>query len=446
MMKQNSAESQLINRHDLLIDSWRLSSQLENQSNRKSLSAMTTPVKDVYLQEHPQSGMRGSSQSGVRLYNERLVLSLVRTHGNLPKAEIAKLTGLSPQTVSVIVRQLEAEGLLLKGKSLKGKVGQPLQPFSLNPEGAYSIGLKIGRRSCNLICLDLLGNPCARHDEVYSYPTPSVVIRIAREGLRRIEMVLGPDKAARICGVGIASPFELWNWAQETGAPPHVMASWHGVNIATEVAALSPWPVQFCNDATAACAAEHFLGRGRTIRDFICFYVGFFVGGGVVLNGNLFPGRTGYAGAVGPMPVPAAKGTEQLIRHASLYVLENMLTAAGQDPLILTRQTESWDNIGSILDDWIDQTARSLAHAALSAAAILDFEAVIIDGSMPPHVRRRLVDKTIEYFADQDARGIAPLAIVEGVLGGDARALGAASLPIIANFMINREVLFKESL
>ncbi len=390
--------------------------------------------------------MRGSSQSGVRLYNERLVLSLVRTHGNLPKAEIARLTGLSPQTVSVIVRQLETEGLLLKGESLKGKVGQPLQPFSLNPNGAYSIGLKIGRRSCNLICLDFLGNPVARYDEVYGYPTPSVVIRMAREGLRRIALELGPERASRICGIGIASPFELWNWAQETGAPSQAMASWHGVNIAAEIAALSTWPVQFCNDATAACAAELFMGRGRAMRDFICFYVGFFVGGGVVINGNLFPGRTGYAGAVGPMPVPTANGTEQLIRHASLYVLENMLTAAGMDPLVLTRQTDSWENIGNILDDWIDNTAKSLAHGALSAAAILDFEAVIIDGSMPSDVRRRLVDKTIEHFAKQDTRGIAPLAIVEGMLGADARALGAASLPIIANFMINREVLFKETL
>jgi predicted NBD/HSP70 family sugar kinase len=406
---------------------------------------MTPPASDVDQDDRPQSGMRGSSQTGVRLYNERLVLSLVRTHGNLPKAEIAKLTGLSPQTVSVIVRQLEHEGLLLKGISLKGKVGQPLQPFSLNPKGAYSIGLKIGRRSCNLICLDFLGQPVARHDEVYGYPTPSVVIRIAREGLSKIEQQLGPERAAKICGIGIASPFELWNWAQEIGAPPQAMASWHGVNIAAEIAALSHWPVQFCNDATAACAAELFLGRGRKLRDFICFYVGFFVGGGVVLNGNLFQGRTGYAGAVGPLPVPANKGTEQLIRHASIYLLENMLTAKGKDPLLLTTQPDNWDHLGPIVDDWIEHTSSSLAHAALSAASILDFEAVIIDGSMPASVRRKLVDKTLEHFAAQDTRGIAPLAIVEGTLGVDARALGAASLPIIANFIINRDVLFKET-
>ena len=50
---------------------------------------------------------RGTTQNGVRLYNERLALSLIRRHGSLPKAEIARLTGLSAQTVSVIVRQLE---------------------------------------------------------------------------------------------------------------------------------------------------------------------------------------------------------------------------------------------------------------------------------------------------------------------------------------------------
>src|SRR5215510_12188905 len=98
---------------------------------------------------------RGTNQSGVRLYNERLVLSLVRRHGSLPKAEIARLTGLSPQTVSVIVRQLEGDGLLLKKRPQRGKVGQPLVPFSLNPEGAYFVGIKIGRRSGDLILIDL---------------------------------------------------------------------------------------------------------------------------------------------------------------------------------------------------------------------------------------------------------------------------------------------------
>ena len=57
----------------------------------------------------------------MRLYNERLALSLIRRHGRLPKAEIARLTGLSAQTISIIIKQLEADGLLLKEKPKRAR-------------------------------------------------------------------------------------------------------------------------------------------------------------------------------------------------------------------------------------------------------------------------------------------------------------------------------------
>ena len=84
---------------------------------------------------------RGTNQTGVRLYNERLVLSLVRRHGSLPKADIARRTGLSPQTISTIANSLEADGILQRQNPLRGKVGQPLVPYALNPRGAFFLGL-----------------------------------------------------------------------------------------------------------------------------------------------------------------------------------------------------------------------------------------------------------------------------------------------------------------
>ena len=77
----------------------------------------------------PSKNLRlGANQTGGRIYNERLVLSLVRHQEGLPKAEIAKLTGLSAQTVSVIMQQLEADHLIGKGEPVRGKVGQPRVP------------------------------------------------------------------------------------------------------------------------------------------------------------------------------------------------------------------------------------------------------------------------------------------------------------------------------
>jgi predicted NBD/HSP70 family sugar kinase len=406
---------------------------------------MMTPVKDQDPADRPQSGMRGSSQSGVRLYNERLVLSLVRTHGSLPKAEIARLTGLSPQTVSVIVRQLENEGLLVKGEAQKGKVGQPLQPFSLSPEGSFAIGLKVGRRSGDLVLVGLDGATRKSVHHPYHFPTPEEFLRFARLGIDELLADLTQEQRKRISGMGVAAPFDIWKWEEEAGASPEVMEAWKRFDLNAELAAMCKWPVIPCNDATAACAAELLLGRGRQFRDFAYFYVGYFIGGGVVLNGHVFNGPKGNAGAFGSIPVQRTSGgSEQLIRSASLYLLERQLRQDGRDAAMLWQNEDDWSRIGSALDRWVETSARGIAQAAAAIAAVVDPVAVIIDGAVPPHVRTQLVSAVRGHMARVNTDGISPFAISEGTIGIQARALGAASLPLFANFMVDRDVLLKE--
>jgi predicted NBD/HSP70 family sugar kinase len=382
---------------------------------------------------------------GVRLYNERLVLSLIRRYGALPKAEIAKITGLSAQTVSVIVRQLEKDKLLLKGERQRGKVGQPLTPFKLNPDGAFSIGLKVGRRSGDLMLLDLAGQVRGTVRQAYNFPTPQEFLKFATDGIAELTSKLKPSLQSRISGLGIAVPYQLWNWQEEVGAPKSVLEAWRGFDVTAELAKLCEFPVIPCNDATAACAAELFFGQGRSMRDFAYFYIGFFVGGGIVMNGVLVQGRTGNAGAMGPIPVPGPNGPEQLIRHASTFTLERMMMAEGRDPLILRQRLDSWAAVGPALDEWIEETSRSLAYACLVAESVVEFEAMVIDGSIPDDVRARIVEKTKAHLQKLDLRGVPPFSIVEGLIGRDARALGAASLPLSAKFIIDRDILFKEA-
>ena len=401
---------------------------------------------DKPLSSGVPTASRGTTQNGMRLYNERLALSLIRQYGQLPKAEIARLTGLSAQTVSVIVRQLERDSLVIKGDKQRGKVGQPLVPFKLNPDGAFSIGLKVGRRSGDLVLLDLAGKVRKIVRQPYHFPTPTEFLAFAKSGLRELLADLPLQLHPRISGLGIASPFELWNWEEEVGAPHHVLEAWRNFDLAEEISRLGQWPVLFCNDASAACAAELFFGHGRTYRDFAYFYVGFFVGGGLVLNGSLFQGRTKSAGAIGPLPVPSKTGSEQLIRHASLYLLERKLMNHGHDELVLTRNPNDWTGLGPELDQWIEDTAKNLAHAALSAAGLIDFEAIIIDGALPVDIRSQIVAATNRHFEKLDRRGIAPLVIIAGSVGADARAMGGAALSLMANFAIDRDVLFKETI
>lgn len=388
---------------------------------------------------------RGTTQTGVRIYNERLVLSLFRAHGALPKAEMARLTGLSAQTISVIVRQLDADNLVVKGASVKGKVGQPSQPYSLNPDGAFSIGLKVGRRSGDLALIDLEGKVRDQVHMPYHFPAPEEFLRFAKLGLQTLKDRLGPIFARRISGLGIATPFDIWKWEEETGAPHDVMAAWKNFDLRAAVTSISDWPVLACNDATAACAAELFFGKGRSFTDFAYFYIGYFVGGGLVLNGTVHQGPTGNAGAFGSIPVVRASGgNEQLIRAASLYLLENKLRAANLNADLLWQIGNDWSVAGVALDRWIEAAARGLAMACASITSVIDCPVVMIDGAMPVAVRQRLVDATNEALAKVNLDGISPFVVVEGTIGVDARALGAASLPLFANFMTDRDVLFKE--
>jgi predicted NBD/HSP70 family sugar kinase len=389
--------------------------------------------------------LRGSNQSGMRAYNERLVLSLVRRHGVLVKTEIARMTGLSAQTVSVIMRALEGENLLKRGEPIRGKVGQPSVPLSINADGAFFIGLKVGRRSADLVLIDFTGAVKAAKHQGYAYPNPGEIIAFARQGIAEIEAALDEPLRRRIAGLGIAMPFQLWNWHDEVGAPQTEMDIWRNVDLRTEIGAVCDYPVYLQNDATAACAAELIFGEHGGLQDFIYFYIGTFIGGGVVLNGSLYAGRSGNAGALGSMPVPGADGrSEQLIDQASLLVLEKMLVGAGLDPSPLWRAPEDWHAMEDHVERWLAIVARGLAHAIVASVSIIDFEMVVIDGGMPTAVRDRLVEATRSAVLDLDLQGLDMPAIKTGTIGPIARALGAASLPLFDKYLIDQHTLMRE--
>src|SRR3954464_13605650 len=124
----------------------------------------------------------GANQIRVRAYNERLVLSLVRLYGALSKADIARRSGLSAQTVSVIMRVLEKEGLLSRGEPIRGRISQPSIPMRLNPDAVYSFGVKIGPRSPDLVLMDFVGRIRLQLHRIYAYPLPHHFLSFAPHG------------------------------------------------------------------------------------------------------------------------------------------------------------------------------------------------------------------------------------------------------------------------
>ncbi|WP_068305142.1 ROK family transcriptional regulator [Pararhodobacter sp. CCB-MM2] len=384
--------------------------------------------------------LRGTNQTGMRQWNERLVLSLVRARRSLPKAEIARQTGLSAQTVSVIMRALEQDGLLERGEPVRGRVGQPSVPMSLAAEGAFFLGLKIGRRSSEMVLVDFHGKLRGRRIRRHDWPTPSAALTFADLAARELIDQLPPALHHRVAGLGVATPFRLWDWAGSLGAPQSEMDAWRDLDFRAALSARHPYPVFLENDATAACGAELIFGKAMQLpSDFVHVYVGFFVGGGVVLNGALYPGRHGNAGALGSMPVTDAAGRRvQLIDVASTSGLEAALVAAGRSADEIWATPDHWTIDEAILAPWIAQAAEGLAQATVAALSVFDFEALVLDGWMPRAVRQRMVAATRAALARQNFAGLEVPDVIEGTLGADARAMGAAALPLTDRFLVDR--------
>lgn len=390
---------------------------------------------------HAESLIRltgGVNQSGVRDHNERLILSVLQRHGPSSGADVARLTGLSPQTVSIIFRGLEADEIIRRGAPVRGKVGKPSIPMELNPDGVFSIGMKIGRRSAELLLLDFAGTPRQKLFTSYEYPFPNAVFGFLRDGLKRLLEAEPAKVRSRICGIGIGTPFELWRWHDLTGPAADRFRSWKDIDFAAEVSTFSDLPVFVMNDATAACQAEQLYGRGKEFRDYAYFFIGSFVGGGIALNGSVFEGNQGNAGALGSMRTTSPLGeSKQLIDVASLHLLETRLIEAGLDPQQMWRRPQDWRSLTRYVTPWIGETAQELAKASLSICSVIDFEAILIDGAFPPEVRGELVERVRRYIENQDTRGLIKPRIEAGSVGENARSIGAASNPVFSQFLLN---------
>ena len=384
----------------------------------------------------------------MRQFNERVVLQAIRLHGSVPKAEIARLTRLTPQTVQVIIARLEADGLVSKLEPVRGKVGQPSVPMALNADGAFSIGIKIGRRSMDMLLLDFTGAVRERLSLVYEFPDPDTLFGEIQTRLQQLTQSLPFKLRSRLHGVGIAAPLSLEGWHAVLGIGRKQAAKWAGIDIRERIVAMTDLPVEFVKDTAAACVAELVAGRGRSIGSFLYVFFDTFIGGGLVIDSELRSGLSGNAGAVGSLPLGLARpgsanAPDQLLSHASLVNLEARFAASDLDVSAVGDMRAMHKPWWPHTDRWLRDAAPAVAFAANSAACLLDLDGIIIDGSFSRELLRATLTSVNHALDQYSWEGVARPAVFEGTIGSDARAIGGALLPLYANFAPDRELFLK---
>lgn len=391
---------------------------------------------------------RGSNQIGMSQFNERVVLQTIRLHGPMPKADLARLTNLSTQTISLIINRLLEEGFVLKLEALRGKVGQPSVPIALDPDGAFSIGIKIGRRNLDVLLIDFVGRTRARSSLSYTFPDPDTLFGEIERQLALLRTELGEARAKRISGIGIAAPLALGGWQKLLGIAPEQAEKWNRIDICERVQAMTTLPVQFAKDTAAACVAELVAGRGRSIKSFLYVFVDTFIGGGLVIDSNLRGGLHGNAGAIGSIPLCLARRDgaappEQLLSAASLFSLERSFIAAGLDDTACYDARALLEPWREHTQAWIEHAARAIAFTINNATCLLDLDSVIIDGSCDRTLLKALLPQVEAALDFYNWEGVARPSVLAGTIGSDARAIGGALLPLYANFAPDNGLFLK---
>ncbi|WP_342593244.1 ROK family transcriptional regulator [Ramlibacter agri] len=388
----------------------------------------------------------GSSQGGVRQYNERVVLQAVRQHGAMAGADIARLTRLTAQTVSLITKRLLDDGLLVKGEPVRGKVGQPSVPLALDADGAYSIGIKVGRRGMDLLLLDFAGNVRERASVPYAFPDPDTLLPEITQQVKAFRKALAPARRERLQGIGIAAPLSLGGWHELLGVDAAMADKWNHVDLSERVERACGLPVHFVKDTAAACVAELVAGQGRNLRSFLYVFVDTFIGGGLVIDSHLRSGVNGNAGAVGSLALETHGGKappRQLLSVASLFNLEAAYRAAGLDADAAQDERALQGAWQPHTQRWIREASPAIGLAINHAACLLDLDGVIIDGSFGRGLRDALLAQVEADLAGYDWEGVARPQLWAGSIGSDARALGGALLPLYANFAPDRDLFLK---
>lgn len=391
---------------------------------------------------------QGSNSSALRNFNERIVISTLRKNGSASKADLARSMGLTLQSLKRIVDDLEQRGLIEKtGRRTQG-VGQPSSIYHINVNCLYSIGIKLGRQNLEFVLSNFAGELLQKRTVDFSSLTPETLVSMIKAGIDELLDQLTPEQARRFAGVGIAMPWFIGSWVNEMDGENSRL--WQDFDLAHHLEQDFECDFFYENDCTAAAAAEFYFGKEDVANNFLYIYVGSFVGGGLVLNGDLERGIYSNAACLATMPVPRSNLSNSdseswctLVERASLNSLIAYLNYQGVKISQISELSTVIDDNRNFVHEWMLDCAESLVFAIHSSTSILDLEKIVIDSDLPRYLLIELINIVDRKLQSSKKKYDFLPKLQLGTLGEDAIAIGGAFLPLYFHFAPDKTVILK---
>lgn len=372
------------------------------------------------------------------------VLDVIRAAGTIARIDIAKETGFSPATVTVITSQLLESGLIEEitpepAADAKPSTRRGRPRVSLRLRGAAHLiaGIKVAHNSVSVLILDFDGSEVVSHD--MPMPEPRMATPYFCETLKRAvsqACAKGGFALSDLSGIGVAMAglvdakrnFVYWSSSLTD----------RNVNLGAHLDRVLPCPVFIDNDANLVAKAEHLFGEGRKVDDFIVVTIEHGVGMGIVIGGEIYRGERGCGAEFGHTKVhldgalcqcgqrgclEAYVGNYALLREANIMDREMPLADIG----MLFKRAEAGDAMARSI---FERAGRMFAMGLANIINIFDPKLIVLAGEQLSF-DYLYADAVLEAMHQSSIQVDAPLPEVRVHAWGDQMwAKGAAAYAI----------------
>jgi predicted NBD/HSP70 family sugar kinase len=376
------------------------------------------------------------SLGSLRQRNRLRIIDVLR-RGSASRVDLVRDTGLSRTTVSKLVAELQAEGLVVEragdAPANGNAIGRPPVALTLNPAAGAAVGIDFGHDLVRVAVADLSGAVVAEAQtdiDVDRQAEQAIDLAAAMVDEQLAKLKIDLDHTV---GVGVAVSAPILRDVGEPGATS-ILPGWGPFAPGGELERRLGRPVLMGNDANLGALAEVRHGAGRGARNVVYVMLSGGIGAGLILDGSLFSGHSGLTGELGHV---VADPDGRICRCGNRGCLETVASAASvlealrplHGPDITLRDAIALARAGDAgARRLFADAGRTVGRAVGAICNIVNPELVIVGGEMSV-----VGDVLVDAVADGIALGTIPAIrrdaeVVAGSLGERAEVLGAIGL------------------
>lgn len=372
------------------------------------------------------------AQSSLRGANRLRIVETIRRYGGLTQVELVAATQLSAATVSTIVKELVAAGIVEARTTIHS--GRRAQRVTLARRVGVAVGVHVSPRHLRIIVSDSSHEVLA--DQILPLPpehrVDTTLDRCALLLIDLLERIGSTTEDVVGIGVGIPAPVEAGTGQVSVRG---IMRGWDGVPVAHVLSKRLSRPVFVDNDANLGALAESRVGAGSEYRDIVYVRVSHGTGAGIVIGGNLHRGFAGTAGEIGHVQVDP---TGDICLCGSRGCLDTMVGArAVTEPLRTSHGTLTVRDVISKAQEGDPGCVRVVADVGATIGAVVaglamavNPQCIVVGGELA-ETGGILIEPMREAIRQRvPLNQIAPLEVVGARLGDRAEVTGAVMLAL----------------